>query len=214
MQCKWKLAHSKRVHAAVRRQSDWSNRKYSLPVPSRKIVEYQTCPAYPAGWHGREGRNVPTKMIPRYPSSPKLPQAPKHQAPLHFLARAPAAQCACPSRSHIGGNGRLRLLSFPATPAITATLAPPALSGCARSGPHHERADEEGAPRGTRTCALPHLGDTTQTLLPCIASHHTAHATQTPNDNSTRHILISSNLSDPRMLHPLPHTHSRPYAHT
>lgn len=143
MLCNWKLAHKKRVHAAVHRQSDWSNRKYSLSVPTRPSSTSRL--AVGREGKGREGR-AHQNDTPGTQSSPSSSQAPEQSGtPALFWPVLLPLNCACPSRVHFGGNGRLRLVSFPATPAITATLAPPALSGCARSGPHHERADEEGA---------------------------------------------------------------------
>lgn len=169
----------------------------------------------PAGWlwagKGRDGRDVPTRMIPQVPKAPQAPpNEPSSRAirhPCTLLARAPAAQLCLPVACPLWGERQVAPCVFPRHPCHHCYPCP--------SRPFWVRQvwtppRKSGRGRGSPRCALPHLGDTTQTLLPCIASHHTAHATQTPNDNSTRHILISSNLSDPRMLHPLSLAHPLP----
>lgn len=115
-------------------------------------------------------------------------QAPGTPAP---LARAPAAQVPARRMPTLGGTEACaQCLSPPPLPLLT--LAAPALSGCARSGPHHERADEEGR---SPICIAPSEGLETQTLLPCVASHHTARATR--HHTTTRHDISSSRQISP-----------------
>lgn len=161
---------------------------------------------------GRGGTTPPLQV--QYSTS----QAPKPSDTHALLARAPAAQGACPSRSHIGGNGSLRLLSLPATPAITPTLAPPALSGCARSGPHHERADEEGALE-MRIAPSRRL-DPNTLAVHCITSHRTRNPNTTRQLDTTyphlvkslrpAHVASTSTLTHraPTLTHTYRHTHA------
>lgn len=196
----------KRVHAAVRGQSDWSNRKYSL-YPSSRM---STVPQYhiqQAGWQGR-ARDT---QIPRYPSS----QGPKHQATPALVARAPAAQVPARRVPTLGGTAACAFCLSPPPLQSLAPLPLPPFLGAPGLDPTTKERTRKGQ---SQMRIAPSRRPETQTLLPCIASHHTAHATQ--HHTTTRHDISSSRQISPtraRCIHirihiPIhTHTHTQAY---
>lgn len=152
---------------------------------------------------GPAGNKLPTRkrsQVPRYlteysssssSSSSQEPQHPSTRQPLHLLPGVALAHAllplqlqlsgACPSRSHIGGNGSLRLLSFPAPLPSSQPLPLPPVLGEAGLDPTTKERTSKGPHQVSHMCIAPSQRPETQTFLPCalIASHHTARATPT-----------------------------------
>lgn len=190
MLCNWKLAHKKRVHAAVHRQSDWSNRKYSLSVPTRPSSTSRL--AVGREGKGREGRDVPTRMIPQVPKAPQAPpKLPSNQAPLHS-----SGPCSCrstvPARrvSTLGGTAGCALcLSPPPLPSLLPLPLPPFLGA-----PGLDPTTKERTRKGqSQMCIAPSRRHDPNTLaVHCITSHRTRNPnTKRQLDTTYPHLVKS-----------------------
>lgn len=179
-----------RIHStAVRRQSDWSNRKYSSTAPE---------------WAGREQIAHEEKtQVPRYlpsysssssSSSSQEPQHPSIRQPLHLLPGCSgpcSCHCSCSSQvpaRRVPTLGRTEACAFCLSPPPLTSSQPlplPPVLGEAGLDPTTKERTSKGPHQMSHMCIAPSQRPETQTFLPCalIASHHTARATPTPHDN-------------------------------